>query len=317
MSPIKYAEPKKLALFAAFSLLLSLCACGDTDARRAVTLGVAPGGASGGGGPANQKEAALRISVAAMLSPKLSFLAYGELTRYLEKRLGLPVKLVFKKNYAETNDSLRHAESDVAFVCTGGYLAARQSFGLDILAVPVVDGKMEYRSLIVARADSRERGLADLKGKAFAFSDEASLTGKLYVQARLADLNLSSGYFGSTVFTGSHDNSIRAVAEKFADAACVNSLVYRVMLAGGDPAAKKLRVLETSPAFGNPPVVARAGLSPELKVKLRRIFLEMHKDEEGRRVLRAISAERFAPPTAGLYSSAEAVMAKAGAKGGR
>lgn len=290
---------------------LSFCACGDPDKIKEVKLEASSGQGEREAGAGAYKEPSLKVSVAAMLSPKLSFVTYGELARYLGKRLDLPVKLIFKKNYAETNDSLRNSESDVAFICTGGYLAARESFGVDILAVPVVDDKMVYNSLIVARKNGPELDFADLKGKVFAFSDETSLTGKLYVQARLADLKLRSGFFSSTVLTGSHDNSIKAVAENFADAACVNSLVYRVLVARNDVYARKLKILETSPSFGNPPVVARAGLPPDIKRKLRAIFLDMHKDEEGRRVLKAISVERFAASTPGLYSSAEKIFAKA------
>lgn len=238
-------------------------------------------------------------------------MTYGELARYLGKRLDFPVKVIFKKNYAAANDSLKNSESDVAFLCTGGYLAARETSSPEILAVPVVGGKMVYNSVIVARKGGPERGLADLKGKVFAFSDVFFLTGRMYVQGRLADLKQTSGFFGGTVFTGSHDNSIKAVAENLADAACVNSLVYQVLLGRGDQYAEKLKVLETSPSFGNPPVVVREGLPPEIKIKLRAVFLGMNKDEEGRRVLKAISVDRFSEPAPGLYSSAEKLYAKA------
>lgn len=300
-------------LLSVISAALPFCACQDPDKIKEVRLEAGPGESGAGAG----KEPSLRLSVAAMLSPKLSFVTYGELAGYLEKRLNLPVKLVFKKNYAETNESLKNSESDAAFLCTGGYLAAREAFGVDVLAVPVVDGKMVYNSLIVAPGNGPARGLRDLKGKVFAFSDKSSLTGRLYVRARLADLGLPSGFFGGTLLTGSYDNSIKAVAEDLADAACVNSLVYQALLGRGDRYAKKLKVLETSPPFGNPPMVARAGLPSELKNKLRAVFLDMHKDAEGRRVLRTLSVERFAAPPPGLYSSAEELFAKVSPGAGR
>lgn len=303
-----------------YRVLVVLCAvlaaaplsgCKDPDKVKKVELRAAAGSAEAGGG--TSEEAPLRICVASILSPKFSFNTYGELARYLGKRLDFPVKVVFKKNYAAANDSLKNSESDVAFLCTGGYLSARETFRPEVLAVPVVDGKMVYNSLVVSRKGGPERGLGDLKGKVFAFSDVTSLTGRMYIQARLADLEQASGFFGGTVYTGSHDNSIKAVAENFADAACINSLVYKVLLERDDLYAKKLKVLETSPPFGNPPVVARAGLPPDIKRKLRSVFLDMHKDEEGRRVLKAISVERYSAPEPGLYSSAEKLFAKAAA----
>ena len=291
--------------------VLPFCACKDPDQIKKVKLQAAGGPGETGAGV--HEAPPLRICVASILSPEFSFMTYGELAQYLGKRLKHPVKVVFKKNYAAANDSLKNSESDVAFICTGGYLAARETFKPEILAVPVVNGTMVYNSLIVARKSGPERELGDLKGKVFAFSDVFSLTGRMYIQARLADLEQPPGFFGGTVFTGSHDNSVKAVAKNFADAACINSLVYKALLERDDLYAKKLMVLETSPSFGNPPVVAREGLSPDIKKKLRAIFLDMHMDEEGKRVLKAISIERFSAPEPGLYSSAERVYARAAA----
>lgn len=296
----------------AFLAAVSFSACKDPDQIKKVKLRASADFAETVG---VNEAPPLKICVASILSPEFSFMTYGELAQYLGKRLHRPVKVVFKKNYAAANDSLKNSESDVAFICTGGYLAARETFRPEVLAVPVVNGKTVYNSLIVTRKNGPELGLVDLKGKVFAFSDVFSLTGRLYIQARLADLKQTSGFFGGTVFTGSHDNSVKAVAKNFADAACINSLVYKALLERGDIYAEKLKILETSPSFGNPPVVAREGLSPDIKDKLREIFLNMHKDEEGKRVLKVISIERFASPAPGLYSSAEKVYAKAaGAK---
>lgn len=290
---------------------MSFCACKNPDQIKKVKLrAIAVTGETGAGA---REAPPLRICVASILSPEFSFMTYGELSQYLGKRLNRPVKVVFKKNYAAANDSLKNSESDIAFLCTGGYLAARETFKPEILAVPVVNGKMVYNSLIVARKNGPELGLADLKGKVFAFSDVFSLTGRMYIQARLADLKQPPGFFGGTVFTGSHDNSVKAVAKKIADAACINSLVYKALLERNDLYADKLKILETSPSFGNPPVVAREGLSPDIKNKLRAVFLAMHKDEEGRRVLKTISVERFSAPVPGLYASAEKVYSKAAA----
>ena len=313
MKVSKMKACRTLAVPLIFLTALPFCACEDPGKIKKVQLRAATGPGESETGAGKNGAPSLKISVAAMLSPKLSFATYDELARYLEKRLNFPVKIVFEKNYTETNNSLKNSRSDIAFVCTGGYLAARETFRPEILAVPVVNGKMVYNSLIVARKTSPELGLGELKGKVFAFSDEASLTGRLYVQARLVDLKQTSGFFGGTVFTGSHDNSIKAVAENIADAACVNSLVYQILLGRNDQYANKLRILETSPPFGNPPVVARAGLPADLKNKLRAVFLDMHRNEEGRRVLKTISVESFSAPAPGLYSSAEELLKKTAA----
>lgn len=284
---------------------LPFCACGDSDQIKKVKLRAASNPEEAGAGVSG--DTPLRISIAAMLSPKSSLMTYGELAQYIGKRLNSPVKVVFTKKYAETNDSLRNSGSDIAFICTGAYLAARKEFPLDIIAVPVVYGETVYNSVIIAAKSSPARSFSDLKGKRFAFTDEFSLTGHLYVQARLAELKQTSSFFSGTVFTGSHDNSIKIVAEGFSDAASVDDLVYQALLRRGDFHAKQLKIIERSPSFGIPPVVARHGLEAGIKARVRAILLAMHKNEEGARILKTISIERFVAPAPGLYSYAEKV----------
>ncbi|MBW1635544.1 MAG: hypothetical protein JRJ68_04645 [Deltaproteobacteria bacterium] len=50
----------------------------------------------------------------------------------------------------------------MAFICTGGYLADRQDFGLEILAVPVVKGKTACRPYISC-GHSQQHGISDEK----------------------------------------------------------------------------------------------------------------------------------------------------------
>lgn len=285
--------------------VLPFCGCRDSGHAKKVKLRAAAGSVETAAGA--YEEPPLRISIAAMLSPKSSLVTYGELAQYLGKRLNSPVKIAFTKKYAETNDSLKNSGSDIAFVCTGAYLAAIETFPLDIIAVPVVYGETVYNSVIVTGKSNPARSLEDLKGKTFAFTDEFSLTGHLYIQARLAELKQTSSFFSGTVFTGSHDKSIKAVAEGFADAASVDNLVYQALLRQGDFYAKQLKIIEKSPPFGIPPVVARHALPAGIKDRARAILLAMHKDEDGARILKAISIERFTTPEPGLYSYAQQV----------
>ena len=200
----------RTAILLIFSTALYFCACEDSGKIKKIKLRAAAAPAEAKAGELGG--APLKISIAAMLSPKSSYATYGELARYLGERLALPVKVTFTKKYVETNEALRNADSDIAFMCTGAYLAAIEEFPLDVLAVPVVNGGTVYNSVILTGKTSQARSLGDLKGKTFAFTDEFSLSGHLYVKARLADLKQTSGFFGATLFTGSHDNSIKAVA---------------------------------------------------------------------------------------------------------
>src|SRR5574341_1426568 len=105
------------------------------------------------------------------------------------------------------------------------------------------------------------------------------------------------------LYTYSHDNSIIAVAEGLADAAAVNSLVYEYMKETKPEIISKTRIIEVSPPFGNPPVVVPRNIDPFLERRLRDIFLNMDKDEEGRKILSAIRIDRFVNISDNAYDS--------------
>lgn len=258
-------------------------------------------------------DGAIRIAISPIISPMSSFLLYGGFIEYLKRHTGLDIRPILRKTYLEANELLKTGECDVAFICTGAYLKARSEFPLEILVVPVINGKMTYHSYIIVSKDSPARSLIDLKGRAFAFTDSLSLTGYYYVKYRLSVMRSTPNkFFGKTIFTGGHDNSIKAVAEGLVAAASVDSLVYDTLSRQKDPCSAKVAVIEKSPLFGMPPVVARSGLDAGIKHRLRAVMLGMHQNDEGKSVLRSISVDRFAPEPEGLYSRSERLMGKIG-----
>ncbi|MHC4600021.1 MAG: PhnD/SsuA/transferrin family substrate-binding protein, partial [Planctomycetota bacterium] len=105
-----------------------------------------------------------------------------------------------------------------------------------------------------------------------------------------------------------HQASIRAVAQGTVDAAAVDSLVFDHMVSKTPSLGEALRVIHTSPPFGNPPLVTKPGLPAEKTRLLVKTLLEMDRDAEGRRVLESIGVEKFVIPPPGLYDSARKIL---------
>jgi phosphonate transport system substrate-binding protein len=252
----------------------------------------------------------LRFSVAAMLSPQGSLAAYSSLFELMGKRLGYQVEFVQRKTYREVNDLLLSGQVDAALVCTGGYLelARRAPEKIDLLAVPVVGGSTTYNSYVLVPAASRAKSLADLAGKRFAFTDELSLTGRAFGVFWLKSHKLDPGtFFGSIQFTQSHDRSIEAVAKGLVDGACVDSLIFDEMVKARPELGKAIRIIERSPPFGSPPVVASTSIPPERRAAIREALLGMGRDPDGRRALEAIGFDGFMGITAAHYDGARRV----------
>ena len=236
----------------------------------------------------------LRVAVAAVISPEGTVQSYSPLLNYLEEKLNRPIELVQRRTYLEVNDLIEHGEVDVAFVCTSAYVEGHDTFGLELLVVPQVDGKTTYNSVLIVPSSSKAQSMSDLRDKVFAFTDPISLSGRVYPTYMVDQLGFTPEvYFARTFFTYSHDEAIRAVAKGLADGAAVDSLVFEFALVRDPTIAEKVRIIHRSPDFGIPPVVFSPFTRPQVKADLQSLFLEMSNDPSAQDALTSIGVQRF------------------------
>lgn len=290
------------ALFAV--LLLAGC---DGARHREVEVNLSAGASPVVPSAAPARARPLRFSVAAVESPRDTYATYTRLLSQVGRRLGVEIEFVQRRTYREVNDLLASGQLDAALVCTGGYvdLQRRTPGAVEVLAAPVVHGESTYRSLLIVPAGSPVRGLADLAGKRFAFTDELSLSGRAWAVSRLVEMGRDpERFFGGVTYTQSHDRSIGGVAAGILDGAAVHSLVFEHMVERDPALAKQVRVVERSPPFGLLPIVASTRLDPAERLRLQAALLALEEDPEAREALQALQIERFIRPPPGLYDSA-------------
>jgi phosphonate transport system substrate-binding protein len=229
-----------------------------------------------------------------MITPVDTVIYYQNLLDYVSKKLGAPVELVHRKTYEEMDRMLGEGRVDAAFICSASYIKDRRDFGINLLVAPQVKGSVYYRSYLIVHKDSDIRSFDDLKGKTFAFTDPKSNTGKLFPQYILAKKGKRpEEFFRRYIYSYSHNKSIELVAKKVVDGAAVDSLVFDYMKEKGSPYTEKIRIIEISPDFGAPPIVAARDVPLFLKVQLQEIFRHMHLDPEGKKILDSMLIDRF------------------------
>lgn len=236
----------------------------------------------------------INICVGSMITPQEGYVYYKELLDYIEKRLDIKINFVEKRTYQEVNALLRSENIDVAFVCGGPYIVGHDEFNLELLVAPVVGGKALYYSYIIVAKDSQIQRIEDLEGKVFAFVDPMSNTGKLIPTCMLQELGRNpQTFFKECLYTYSHDSSIKAVAQNIVDGAAVDSIVWDYMNSKGSKFTDKTRIIKVSEPYGIPPVVVRPGFDSNLKVKIKNILLNIHRDVEGKLILGRMSIDKF------------------------
>lgn len=225
-----------------------------------------------------------------------------QLVSYVGEKLGTEAVLVQRRSYKQVSDLLERTEVDVAFICGLPYIIDHERFGLELLVAPEVYEGPIYYSYVIVPADSPVRSFEALRGKRYAFSDPLSNSGWLVPAHDLARMGTTpEAFFKRTIFTYSHAASVEAVAVKFVDGASVDSYVYDYLASSRPDLAGRTRVVARSPAHPIPPVVVRAGLAPDVKRRLRAVFLEMDHDPRGRVILAGMGFKRFVSVTDGSF----------------
>ena len=245
-----------------------------------------------------------RMAVAAMISPKDTFVYYRQLLDYIGHRLGREVQFIQRKTYAEINELLGKGQIDLAFICSGPYVVGKEKYGFELLATPEVQNSHFYQSYLIVNKTSRFRNLNDLRGKVFAFTDPDSNTGRLVPTYWLSQMGeRPETFFSKTIYTYSHDNSILAVAKSLVDGAAIDSLIWEYYHRKNPISTSKTRIIRKSELYGIPPIVASPFLSPELKDRIRQVLLAMHQDPRGQKILEELMIDRFTPTQDAWYDS--------------
>ncbi|WP_420475174.1 phosphate/phosphite/phosphonate ABC transporter substrate-binding protein [Noviherbaspirillum sp. ST9] len=263
-------------------------------------LGFAPGASAADAAP-------VRIGLTSVfLDDQTSFInAWRD---YLEGRLHRKVVFVQRANYREVMALMRSGKLDFAWVC--GYPYVRNKQFVNLLAVPVYQGKPTYRSYLIVPASDRDtKSISDLRDKVFAFSDPDSNSGYLVPVHDLAALQENAaGFFGKTFFTWSHRKVVEAVAASVAQAGAVDGYVWDMLARQHPDLAAQTRIVKESPEFAFPPFITGKGVAPEAVNAMRAVLINMPQDAEGQRILHKLGLDGFVDGNDKMFGSIEKMM---------
>ena len=244
----------------------------------------------------------LEVAIATMISPKETYILYETLFKYISAKLNQPVEFAKISTYSEVNDLLVEGSVDLAFICTGPYVEISEY--VDLLVVPLCNNEPYYQAYVITNENSSITSFEEFKNKSFVFTDPISNTGKHYPERRVKELGSDiSEFFSRTVYSYSHDISMQMVSKGLVDGASIDGLIYDYMKKSDPDRVKNIRIIEKSEKFGIPPIVVPKIISPEIKSKLRRVFLNMHNDSTGKKILMNLQIDRFEVAGDTLYDS--------------
>jgi phosphonate transport system substrate-binding protein len=272
------------------------------------------------GGAVQAESRSLKMVVTAAFVSNAGLDVYDDIAAYLSKRTGYKIEVVSGLSYAEADDALAKGTVEIGAICGLPYIHKAQRDQVELLAIPVmaatagtwpdvpgydnVPGK--YYSYTIVKKDSDLKKWSDLRGKTYAFNDIGSNSGYNMPRYKLVQLGARSWteYFSKVRVSGSHEESIRMVAEGLVDASSVDSLVLDFDRANDDPYASNVRVIETlfEGGAGAPPFVISKKVDMSFKQSLQDVMTSMHRDPEGSHILKRALLREFMPPNDANYN---------------
>ncbi len=157
----------------------------------------------------------------APMATELDDVAWEPLVQHLGEHLGVRIRPVPYASYAELGQAMGEGSVELALLAPLTYvLAKRSNPALEPLVQTLSEGKTSYSSYLFVERSSRFQGVGDLRGARVAFVDRRSTSGYLMPYAQLLEAGIDPERdLAEALYTGSHVDSLFAVARGEADAA--------------------------------------------------------------------------------------------------
>ena len=245
---------------------------------------------------------------------------FKPLSRYLSEQTGIEVKFTILSRYGNIIDSFINKELDGAFFGSFTGALAIKKVGVVPLVRPVnLDGESTYHGYIYTRKDSGIKGVAEMKGKRFAFVEKATTAGYVFPLAYLKEHGVTDldSFFSDYFYAGSHDASLHAVLNKEADIGASKNTVFDWIRKSEPRIDEEIIILAESSRVPSNGLCVRKDLDITIMQKLKDALLNLDATSEGKQILKKMKFIRFIDTAVNDYRPVLSLAEKAGLDLGR
>ncbi|MFC4761915.1 phosphate/phosphite/phosphonate ABC transporter substrate-binding protein [Dyella koreensis] len=200
---------------------------------------------------------------------------------HLQQKLksdGINAPVALARTNGELVDQWEQRDLLLSQACGYPYVHTLADKGIKMVGTPVYATNSslpagEYRSVIVVKADSPYKTLADLKGKKAGVNEWNSNSGMNLFRATVASSfpseALKQGIFSSVTLTEGHLKSVRMIAAGQIDLASIDDVSYDLIRRDYPELAAKTRILTVTPAAPGLPLITSAQTDDATIQKMR------------------------------------------------
>jgi phosphonate transport system substrate-binding protein len=237
---------------------------------------------------------------------------FKDVARAFKERTGVEMRIYTASDYAGTVQALTAGQIHMGQLGASAYASAwidSQGAVEPLVTNRELDGALGYHSILIVKADSPYKKLEDLKGKTLAWADPNSTSGYLIPLVSLRGAGIEpENYFGRTLFSGGHEQSVLGVINGQFDSAFTwsskghNAGQIRAMVDRGVLKMDQFRVVWESPLIPNPVIVVRKDMPEDMKRELRQFWVDLVKTDPQLAVAAARGkTSGFVPVTHEMY----------------
>lgn len=200
------------------------------------------------------------IKARSYLAPNMLWF-YQTVCEQLQEITGLTIQLETSPYDALDDTALQESQIDLAFIC--GLPMVRLNENLPGLLLPLVapiaddphgQGKAVYFADVIVQRESRFQNLNDLKEARFCYNDPGSNSGHHLLRYHMLQQGYPKPFFGSSIQSGSHQQSIQRIIAGEADCAAIDSLVLAQAVRDNPDIATQIRIIESVGPCPVPPL---------------------------------------------------------------
>lgn len=260
----------------------------------------------------------IRVGVSSAENEAGALARWEPVAQYLTRELGVPSRTYRVADYAGLVEGMRGDQIECSRFGPAVYSLGRRVMGDKLKPIfRDVDnnGAEGYYSIVIVKADSPVRSLADLRGKPFLFADPNSTSGYAFPQFFMRKQGFDpASFFSATTYSGSHENSVIAVVRGQYEAAATHwtneqsGMVQRLESRGMIPRGST-RIIWRSPLIPNSPFCIRGNLPQSLQDDIAAAMLGLKsRDPATWQALTDGTVSRFAPAKHEDYLDVVAVI---------
>ena len=271
------------------------------------------------------KKKKTELTFAVIQTEDMSVLAsrWEPMLKYLNEKADIKISFYATTSYSAVIEAMLSGFVQIAQLGPKAYLIANEkSKGRiqPIVAAARIPTAFDptpcacYYGTLITKKGSGLQSIDKLKGKVLALVDPGSTSGNamprgLFTVEKLSGQPLET-HFGRIFYSGHHVASVMAVKKGKADAAFVSESMIARAMDRGKAKKEDFNYLWRSPKIAIDSVsIDTSKISPELTKKIREVYMNMHNDPEGQKILAAGKYSKFVYSEDKTYDPVRKILA--------